>query len=368
MLLKRELAETQEQLAATADVLRIIASSPGELEPVFKAMLANAVRICGAKFGTLYRYDGETLHVAALHNAPREFAEARRQAPLRLSNKTAGTALDRAIKTKKVVQIADVREEPAYRADPLRMKFLTMTGARSLLCVPILKDDEPIGVIAIYRQEVRPFSDQQIALVTNFAGQALIAIENTRLFSELRQRTDDLTESLEQQTATSEVLQVISTSPGELKPVFESMLANATRICEAPFGNLFLCEGDDFRCVAVHSKESYVEYYRRDPVIAGPDTAGIPLDRVRQSKQVLHIVDMRQDASYLAGNKRIVTLVEVAGARTFLNVPMLREGEFIGAIAMYRQEVRPFSREADRTGEEFRRAGRHRHREHPAAQ
>ena len=156
--LRRELAETREQQAATADVLRIIANSPGDLEPVFKAMLANAVRICEAKFGTLYRYDGETLQVAALHNAPREFAEARRQAPLQLSNKTAGTALDRAIKTKKVVRIADVRGEPAYRADPLRMKFLTMTGARSLLCVPILKDDEPIGVIAIYRQEIRPFT------------------------------------------------------------------------------------------------------------------------------------------------------------------------------------------------------------------
>jgi signal transduction histidine kinase len=152
-----------------------------------------------------------------------------------------------------------------------------------------------------------------------------------------------LAESLEQQTATSEVLQVISKSAGELKPVFESMLANATRICEAPFGNLFLCEGDDFRCVAVHSKENYAEYYRHNPVITGPDTAGIPLDRVKQSQQVLHIVDMRQDASYLTGNTRIVTLVEVAGARTFLAVPMLREGEFIGAIAMYRQEVRPFS-------------------------
>src|SRR4029079_12168085 len=143
--LRRELAESQEQQAATAEVLRIIASSPGDLEPVFKAMLANAVRICGAKFGTLYRYDGQTFHVAALHNAPREFAEARRQAPLQLSSKTAGTGLDRAIKTKKAARISDGQQAPAYGADPLRMKFLTMTGARSLLCVPTLKEDEPIG-------------------------------------------------------------------------------------------------------------------------------------------------------------------------------------------------------------------------------
>ena len=154
---------------------------------------------------------------------------------MQLSTKTAGTALDRAIKTKRPVHIADIREEPAYYTDPLRKKFLTMTGARSLICVPILKDSEPIGAIAIYRQEVRPFSDKLIALVTHFASQAVIAIENTRLLNELRQRTDDLTEALEQQTATSEVLNVISRTPGDLAPVFASMLSNATRICEAKY-------------------------------------------------------------------------------------------------------------------------------------
>jgi signal transduction histidine kinase len=251
------------------------------------------------------------------------------------------TVMGRSVCDMKPVQVADLMN--AGDEFPLGSQLAIRFGHRTILSVPLVREGRALGAILVRRTDVRPFGENDIALLTTFADQAAIAIENVRLFKELQKRTDDLSESLEQQTATSEVLQVISTSPGELKPVFESMLANATRICEAPFGNLFLCEGDDFRCVAVHSKESYVEYYRRDPVIAGPDTAGIPLDRVRQSKQVLHIVDMRQDASYLAGNKRIVTLVEVAGARTFLNVPMLREGEFIGAIAMYRQEVRPFS-------------------------
>jgi signal transduction histidine kinase len=334
--LRRDLAEAREQQAATADVLRIIANSPGDLDPVFSAMLANAVRICGAHFGNLTLFDGSAMRIVSMHNAPRAYVELRRHDPV---VPLAPSILGPVVKTKKLNHVTDLGAEEPYASSSLAK----LAGARTAVAVPMLRDEELVGAIAIYHQNVHPFTDKQIELLQNFAAQAVIAIENTRLFSELRQRTDDLSESLEQQTATSEVLQVISTSPGELKPVFESMLANATRICEAPFGNLFLCEGDDFRCVAVHSKESYAEYYRRDPVIKGPDTVDIPLHRVRQSQQVLHIVDMRQDASYLAGNKRIVTLVEVAGARTFLAVPMLREGEFIGAIAMYRQELRPFS-------------------------
>ena len=190
---------------------------------------------------------------------------------------------------------------------------------------------------------MRPFSDKQIDLVTNFAAQAVIAIENTRLLKELRQRTDDLSESLEQQTATSEVLKVISSSPGELEPVFNAMLENATRICEAKFGNLFLLEGDSYRAVAVQGERHYAAYYRTNPVVEVEDTTGIPLDRVRRGRQVLHISDMRNDVSYHDGNKRIVALVDNAGARTFLAVPLLKDNEFVGAIAMYRQEVQPFT-------------------------
>src|SRR5262249_20675035 len=149
---------------------------------------------------------------------------------------------------------------------------------RTLLIVPMLKDDELIGAIAIYRQEVRPFTDKQIEVVKNFASQAVIAIENTRLLNELRQRTDDLSESLEQQTATSEVLKVISSSPGELEPVFSAMLANATRICEATFGGLFLYEAPLFRAAAIHTKQSYDDYLRRNPVIDLRENPGTPLD------------------------------------------------------------------------------------------
>jgi GAF domain-containing protein len=334
--LRRELAEAKEQQAATADVLRIIASSPGDLEPVFKAMLANAVRICGAKFGTLYRYDGKTLHVAALHNAPREFAKARRQAPLQLSSKTAGTALDRTIKTKKAVRIADVREEPAYRADPLRMKFLTMAGARSLLCVPILKDGEPIGAIAIYRQEVRPFSDQQVALVTHFAAQAVIAIENTRLLNELRQRTDDLSESLQQQTATADVLKVISRSAFNLRTVLDTLTQSAARLCDADMSAMTRDDGSGYRHVTNYGySPDWVEYNKTIRMQPG---RGSVVGRVLLEGKAVQVADVLTDPeyTYLEPQKK-------AGYRTFLGVPLLREARPIGVLTLARRKIDPFT-------------------------
>ncbi len=335
--LARELAEAREQQAATTEMLSVISSSPTDLQPVFDSIVQSAARLCEAAMLRSTKSTGRAFASRPTAAASRRSSSVN-PGPIspRLAERKPRSVAHKIVHVRDALAVADSRFPDSSAA-------IKRDKIRTSLAVPLMQGEVPLGAIVVRRSEVRPFTEKQIELLKTFAAQAVIAIENTRLLNELRQRTDDLSESLEQQTATSEVLQVISTSPGELKPVFESMLANATRICEAPFGNLFLCEGDDFRCVAVHSKESYVEYYRRDPVIAGPDTAGIPLDRVRQSKQVLHILDMRQDASYLAGNKRIVTLVEVAGARTFLDVPMLREGEFIGAIAMYRQEVRPFS-------------------------
>ena len=165
-----------------------------------------------------------------------------------------------------------------------------MTGARSVVTVPMLKDNELIGMITVFRQEVRPFTKGQVDLLESFAAQAVIAIENTRLLNELRQRTDDLSEALEQQTATSEVLQVISSSPGELDPVFQTMLANATRICEAKFGTLFLSEGDTFRVGALHNAPpALAEFIQRGPIRPGPN---LPLGQVAITKQVSHIVDV----------------------------------------------------------------------------
>ena len=207
----------------------------------------------------------------------------------------------------------------------------------------MLKDKNLIGAVILYRQEVRPFSDKQIELVKNFAAQAVIAIENARLLNELRQRTTDLTETLEQQTATSEVLQVISSSPGELEPVFAAMLASATRICEAEFGNLFLREGETFRAVAWHGEPTYVDNWRGEALIIKTDVADIPLARLAATKQRVHVADLRQEAAYKAGFAPLVTLVDKGGARTLLIVPMLKEHTLVGAITIYRQEVRPFT-------------------------
>src|SRR5262249_52930886 len=263
------------------------------------------------------------------------YLEERRRAPL--VRPGAASGLGRVIATKQVVHIADLRADQAYRDGvPNTVRLVEAAGARSYLGVPMLKDDELIGTIIIYRQEVRPLTDKQIALVQNFAAQAVIAIENTRLLNELR-------ESLERQTATSEVLRVISSSQGELEPIFQAMLENATRICEAKLGNLFLREGNCLRAVAVHGESYYADRYRREPMVDISQNPGTPLERAIKRKQVIHIPDLRLEQSYLDGNRFIVALADTAGARTELVAPMFKEDELVGAIVIYRQEVRPFT-------------------------
>jgi GAF domain-containing protein/DNA-binding response OmpR family regulator len=509
----RDLSEALEQQTATSEVLQVISSSPGELEPVFQALLENAVLICGAKFGTLWLREGDSFRAVALHNAPPEYAEARRRELL--LRPPPDTALGRVASTKQVVQIDDigtVRYDPDWRA------AIELGNYRTVVSVPMLKDDELVGAISIFRQEVLRFTDKQVDLLRNFAAQAVIAIENTRLLNELRQRTDDLSvalehqtatgeilssisgsitdakpvfeaivrnlrrlfgtrfamvqllhddiahlvaagdeaefeqlarqfprpldgstgsglamlakqvvqfapaltdpatppetrrfarelgfnsvifapmmredkvigavgtarrgserfddgqvalikafadqaviaienvrlfdevqartrelsESLEQQTATSEVLGVISSSPGELEPVFQVMLANAVRICEGKFGIMFGFSDGTFRAL---SSLGAPPPQNQQPHIVSEHPHN-PLTRLAESKAVVHIPDLAGDQAYIERNPRIVALVESGGARNLLLVPMLKEDELIGAIALYRQEVRPFT-------------------------
>jgi signal transduction histidine kinase len=338
--LTRERDEALEREKATAKVLCVISSSPCELEPVFDAILENATRICEAKFGTLLLREGDLFQAAALHNAPPAFAEMRKRQPVRPGPKT---ALSRVLRTKQTVHVSDFTAEEAYlERDPLMVTAVELGGFRSMLCVPMLKENEVLGAISIYRQEVRPFSEKLIALVTSFASQAVIAVENTRLLKELRQRTNDLSESLEQQTATAEVLSVISSSPGELEPVFNSMLDNATRICEAKFGTLYLRDGDSFRAVAMHNPPPlYAKLRQREPLVRPPPDSA--LGCVSATKQVAHITDLRKVQSYVEGNPYVVAAVDLGGSRTALGVPMLKQNNLIGVVNIYRQEVRPFA-------------------------
>ena len=336
-----DLTELLEQQTATSDVLRVISSSPGDLEPVFGAMLENAVRISGAKFGNLFLREGDFFHVGATtRSAPPAYVDyLRRERLFRASDPRVG--LGRLLRTKQTYQVADLTVASTHD-DKLRVATIELAAARTLIGVPMLKEGEVIGAIAIYRQEVRPFTDKQIALVQNFAAQAVIAIENTRLLTELRQRTDDLTELLEQQTATSEVLQVISSSPGDLQPVFATMLGNAARICDAKFGNIFRWDGDAFSLVATHNTPpAFAEYRKRRPLPLKPN---LPFSRMVVTNAVVHCADAAALPAYTEQrDPDIVAAVELAGIRTFVAVPMLKENKLIGALIVYRQEVHPFT-------------------------
>ena len=325
------LAEGREQQAATAGILAALSSSPADLRRVCDEIAANAARLCDAYDATIFQVDGGFLHIVAHHGAIPQSSTL----PI-----IRGFITGRVVLERQTIQVADIQvQTDEYPEGSARARDL---GHRTILAVPLIHDGEAIGAIAIRRTAIRPFTDRQIELLKTFADQAVIAIESTRLFEEVQARTRELTEALEQQTATSVVLAVIASSPGELEPVFQSLLANAVRICEASFGAMWLREGDSFRNVTFHGALSpvYADQWRGS--VIRPDS-DMPVARAARSRKTIHIEDLREDPTYLGGKPLTVSAVDTGGIRTMLAVPMFKEDEFIGAMAIYRLEVRPFS-------------------------
>jgi GAF domain-containing protein len=333
-----DLTEALERQTATSEVLQVISGSPGDLQPVFATMLANMVRVCNATLGSVYRFDGDAFRFIAQHNTLPAHAELARYSPFRPGPKH---YFARMIATKTVDHVADLAAEQGYlERRPEYVTAVELGRTRTALFVPMLKENKLIGVFALARQEVRPFTDKQIDLVQNFAAQAVIAIENARLLNELQQRTKDLTEALEQQTATSDVLQVISGSIGDLEPVFKTMLEKAVRYCDANFGILFLRERDQVSLVAAHNMPiAFSEAHRRSPGII----PGGPVEAAMRTRRTVHKPDLAATQSYLERHPRAVDAVELGGVRTVVAVPMLKDEEPIGAIVIHRPEVRPFT-------------------------
>jgi GAF domain-containing protein len=324
-----ETREALEQQTATAEVLGVINASPGDLAPVFDAMLEKAMRLCGAAYGDLLTYGNELFHVAAAVHDENEIAERHPFPP------PPGGLLDAIVHGEQVVFAEDVRENDAY-ASPKFRELVDSGGYRSVLCVALRKDSGLVGALSIFRKEIGPFSGKQIALLQNFAAQAVIAMENARLITETR-------EALEQQTATAEVLGVINSSPGDLVPVFDTIVEKAMRLCEAAHGHLWIYDGARVHPVAVRGDSRLVEWMNQrgvSPVLPASGTG--PIGRILGGDRYVHITDVLTDASYRS-LPQFRDMVDHGGIRTLLDVPLRKDGSVLGIIAVYRQDIRPFS-------------------------
>jgi adenylate cyclase len=330
---KAERDEALQRETAIAEVLQVINSSPSDLAPVFEAMLEKALSLCGAAFGVLWTYDGERIHAAALRGFTGKSLELITRTPHPVGP---DNAHGRLLRGEPVVHIADAAEDRAFRSgDPLR-RSLVESGGRTLLAVPLRKGDAFLGDFVLHRQEVRLFSEREIALLQSFAAQAVIAIENARLLGELRERTSDLEESLEYQTATSDVLKVISRSTFDLQPVLDSLVKTAARLCAADLGNLSIREGEAYRVAATFFPSPGFEAFLRGRLV--PADRGSVAGRTALAGHVVQIADLAADPEFT-----VTETVTVAKMRTAVGVPLLREGVAVGVLSLARQHVEPFT-------------------------
>ena len=327
--------EALEQQAATAEILHVIGNSPADLEPVFRTILSNASRLCQASVGAIFLFDGEVLTNVAHQNASREFAQFLNRSDRRPSRET---TTRRCALERRTVHTADLMNDPDY-APP---EFQRRENVRAALSVPMIRNSVLIGVITLWRHVTTAFTDRQIALVQTFADQAVIAIENVRLFKELQARNVEITESLEQQTATADILSVINSSPTDLQPVFDAILEKAIRLCDAHMGHLRLYDGENFLDVTQRGAKAEYAKFLSERGAFRPPRGGV-YARMTAERRPLQIADIRNSSEYRDGIRGVTALVELGGARTFIVVPMLKDGRVVGGISIYRPDVRPFT-------------------------
>ncbi|TAJ75056.1 MAG: GAF domain-containing protein, partial [Gallionellaceae bacterium] len=319
----RDLTEALEQQTATSEILRVIASSPTEIQPVLDAVAENAARLCEATDAQIVRVEGDVLRLVASYG-PLPTSEIR---PISRQAVTGRAIIDR-----QTIHVHDLATEEADFPEA-RTRGVPR-GVRTMLATPLLREGVPIGAIVIRRTEVKPFSDKQVALLKTFSDQAVIAIENVRLFQELQVRNHDLTEALEQQTATSEILRVIASSPTDLQPVLDVVAENAARLCDATDGQILRVEDDIFRREASYGSMPI-------PVTIPPISRGTPMGRAVVDRQTIHVHDIVAEIGTEFPESKVMQ--QHTGTRTILVTPLLREGVPVGIIVIRRLEVRPFS-------------------------